>query len=65
MNLDAIKKKLESMQKQPSSGGGSNNQTKRFKPQVGKQTVRVVPFKYNNFLQLKLLNETSEGETIF
>ncbi len=35
------------MQKQPSSGGGSNNQTKRFKPQVGKQTVRVVPFKYN------------------
>jgi hypothetical protein len=46
MNLDAIKKKLESMQKQP-SGGGSNNQTKRFKPQVGKQTVRVVPFKYN------------------
>jgi len=47
MNLDAIKKKLESMQKQPSSGGGSNNQTKRFKPQVGKQTVRVVPFKYN------------------
>jgi hypothetical protein len=47
MNLDAIKKKLESMQKAPSSGGGSNNQTKRFKPQIGKQTVRVVPFKYN------------------
>ena len=29
MNLDAIKKKLESMQKQP-SGGGSNNQNQFF-----------------------------------
>jgi hypothetical protein len=47
MNLDAIKKKLESMQSKPSTGGGSINQTKRFKPQIGKQTVRVVPFKYN------------------
>jgi hypothetical protein len=46
MNLDAIKKKLESMQSKPTSGG-LNNQTKRFKPQIGKQTVRVVPFKYN------------------
>jgi hypothetical protein len=48
MNLDAIKKKLESMQK--TSNGGSNNNSsnvKRFKPTVGKQTVRVVPFKYN------------------
>jgi hypothetical protein len=45
MNLDAIKKKLESMTKSTSSG--SSNQTKRFKPQIGKQTIRVVPFKYN------------------
>jgi hypothetical protein len=48
MNLDAIKKKLESMQK--TTNGGSNNNSsnvKRFKPTVGKQTVRVVPFKYN------------------
>jgi hypothetical protein len=48
MNLDAIKKKLESMQK--TSNGGSNNNSsnvKRFKPTVGKQTVRVVPFKHN------------------
>jgi hypothetical protein len=47
MNLDAIKKKLESMQK--TSNGGSNNSSnvKRFKPTIGKQTVRVVPFKYN------------------
>lgn len=47
MNLDAIKKKLESMQSKPSTGGGANNQTKKFKPSIGKQTVRVVPFKYN------------------
>jgi hypothetical protein len=40
MNLDAIKKKLESMQSK-STSGGANNQTKRFKPQIGKQTVRV------------------------
>jgi hypothetical protein len=48
MNLDAIKKKLESMQK-TSNGGSSNNSSnvKRFKPTIGKQTVRVVPFKYN------------------
>jgi len=48
MNLDAIKKKLESMQK-TSNGSSSNNSSnvKRFKPTVGKQTVRVVPFKYN------------------
>jgi len=47
MNLDAIKKKLESMQK--TSNGGSNNSSnvKRFKPTIGKQTVRVVPFKFN------------------
>ena len=48
MNLDAIKKKLESMQK--TSNGGSNNNSsnvKRFKPTIGKQTIRIVPFKYN------------------
>jgi hypothetical protein len=55
MNLDAIKKKLESMNKSTSSGGNAN-QVKRFKPSVGKQTVRVVPFKYNKefpFIEMK------------
>ena len=50
MNLDAIKKKLDTLQ-QSSNNGGSNKtdypQLKKFKPSVGKQTVRVVPFKYN------------------
>ena len=48
MNLDAIKKKLESMQKTPNGGSNSNSSNvKRFKPTIGKQTIRVVPFKYN------------------
>jgi hypothetical protein len=56
MNLNAIKKKLESMQK--TSNGSSNNSSnvKRFKPTVGKQTVRVVPFKHNKefpFIEMK------------
>jgi len=47
MNLDAIKKKLESMQKTPTGGSNNSSNVKRFKPSIGKQTVRVVPFKYN------------------
>ena len=45
MDLNAIKRKLESFQKTTPNGGNNNN--RRFKPSVGKQTVRVVPFKYN------------------
>ena len=45
MNLDAIKKKLDTLQ-QSSNNNGSNKtdypQLKKFKPSVGKQTVRVV-----------------------
>ena len=47
MNLDAIKKKLESMQKTSTGGSNNSSNVKRFKPTIGKQTVRVVPFKYN------------------
>ena len=48
MNLDAIKKKLESMQKTSNGGSNSNSSNvKRFKPTIGKQTIRIVPFKYN------------------
>jgi len=55
MNLDAIKQKLEAMQKTTSGGGG--NKTKNFKPSIGKQTIRVVPFKYNKeypFIEMKM-----------
>jgi hypothetical protein len=47
MNLDAIKQKLEAMQKTTTGGSGNNNRTPNFKPSIGKQTIRVVPFKYN------------------
>ena len=48
MNLDAIKKKLESMQTAtaPSSDKGFPK-IKKFKPSIGKQTIRVVPSKFN------------------
>ena len=46
MDLNVIKKKLESLNKQStnSSGGGKNL---FWKPSVGKQLIRVVPSKYN------------------
>ena len=45
MNLDAIKKKLESMQTTTTRDSSNNNRTPNFKPSIGKQTIRVVPFK--------------------
>ena len=59
MNLDAIKKKLDTIQ---TAGNKSSNKTeyvslKKFKPSIGKQTVRVVPFKYNKdypFTEMKM-----------
>jgi hypothetical protein len=54
MNLDAIKKKLESMQ-QPAKKG-EYKQTNSFKPTVGTHKVRIVPFKYNKefpFIEMK------------
>lgn len=47
MNLDTIKKKLESMNKTSNGSNNNSSNVKRFKPSVGKQTVRVVPFKFN------------------
>lgn len=47
MDLNVIKQRLNQMQKassNQSSGGGKNM---FWKPSVGKQTIRVVPFKYN------------------
>ena len=46
MNLDEIKKKLNQFQKQPKQ---SNEEQKQlmWKPTVGKQTIRIVPSKFN------------------
>jgi hypothetical protein len=56
MNLDAIKKKLEALQSAPVKGGGSKYPQK-FKPSIGKQSIRVVPFKFNKenpFIEMKM-----------
>tara|TARA_B110000858_G_scaffold3871_1_gene4605 strand:+ start:1184 stop:2020 length:837 start_codon:yes stop_codon:yes gene_type:complete len=46
MDLNVIKKRLESLNKQSTnSGGGGKNLF--WKPSVGKQLIRVVPSKYN------------------
>jgi hypothetical protein len=47
MDLNAIKSRLESMTKNSSSNDENRVKVKRFKPAIGKQTIRVVPFKYN------------------
>jgi hypothetical protein len=57
MNIDAIKKKLEAMQTPKSAGKKSEvNYPEKFKPSIGKQSIRVVPFKFNKenpFTELK------------
>lgn len=56
MNLDAIKKKLESMQNTTKGGGGEYKKIPAFKPTIGKQQIRVVPFKFNKeypFIEMK------------
>ena len=48
MNIDAIKKKLESLTKTTSNNSGNSYpKIKKFVPSVGKQTIRVVPSKFN------------------
>ena len=46
MDLDVIKKRLDSLNKQSNNSGGGNKNL-FWKPSVGKQLIRVVPSKYN------------------
>ena len=46
MDLNAIKERLNQMQNSSNQNSGGGKQL-FWKPSVGKQTVRVVPFKYN------------------
>jgi hypothetical protein len=46
MDLNVIKKRLESLNKQSNNSGG-NSKNLFWKPTVGKQLIRVVPSKYN------------------
>lgn len=50
MNLDQIRQRLESMSN-PSTSNKENRKNIFWKPQVGKQVIRVVPSKFNPDLQ--------------
>ena len=47
MNLDIIKQKLDSLNKQSSNSQGGERKQLFWKPSVGKQVIRVVPSKFN------------------
>ena len=47
MDLNVIKQRLESLNKQSNNSGGGNNKNLFWKPSIGKQLIRVVPSKYN------------------
>jgi len=47
MDLDVIKQRLEALSKPASNKGGNNEKSLFWKPSVGKQTIRIVPSKFN------------------
>ena len=47
MDLNVIKQRLDSLNKQSNSSGGGNSKNLFWKPSVGKQLIRVVPSKFN------------------
>ena len=47
MDLDIIKQRLEALSKPASNKGGNNEKSLFWKPSVGKQTIRIVPSKFN------------------
>lgn len=47
MNLDVIKKRLESLNKASTSTSSNESKSIFWKPSIGKQTIRVVPSKFN------------------
>ena len=46
MDLDVIKQRLEALQK-PASNNSNNGKSLFWKPSIGKQTVRIMPSKFN------------------
>ena len=75
MNLDIIKQKLDSLNKQSSNSQGGERKQLFWKPSVGKQVIRVVPSKFNKefpFTEMKfyygigkkvMASPTNWGET--
>ena len=56
MNLDLIKSKLDSLENKNNGGNKSEKKNLFWKPTVGKQVIRIVPFKFNKdnpFTELK------------
>jgi len=47
INLDAIKQKLQAMQQASNGGGGNKANEHMWKPVVGKQQVRIVPYAFD------------------
>ena len=47
MDLNVIKQRLESLNKQKTNNSGGSSKNLFWKPSVGKQLIRVVPSKYN------------------
>ena len=47
MDLNVIKQRLDSLNKQSNNSGGGNSKNLFWKPSVGKQLIRVVPSKFN------------------
>ena len=47
MNLDVIKKRLESLNKVSTPTSSNDGKSIFWKPSVGKQTIRIVPSKFN------------------
>ena len=47
MNLDSIKAKLQQMQQASNGGGGNKASEHMWKPAVGKQQVRIVPYAFD------------------
>ena len=57
MNINAIKKKLEAMQTPTTKSSTGTTYPAKFKPSIGKQSIRVVPFKFNKenpFVEMKM-----------
>jgi len=47
MDLNEMKSRLSAMQTKPGKGGNGEKKNNFYKPAVGKQTIRIVPNKFN------------------
>lgn len=47
MDLDVIKQRLNALQSNPNNSGNGERKQLFWKPEIGKQTIRIVPSKFN------------------